>query len=89
MLRTMKNIRKRGIATVVAIALSIGAPAAAMAGSPTTTQYGGTHSQSNLGGGGGGLPLTGLDAVAIAAIGAALAGTGIAVRKLASAEQEL
>lgn len=81
--RTLTTIRKTGLALLLAVALMIGAPAAASADGPSTSQYAPTTSFN----GGGGLPLTGLDAIAIAAIGAALAGTGIAVRKLSAGDQ--
>jgi len=98
-----RSARRPRIAAVMAIAaaLALAAPVAAQAADATKAQYGTAASQvgGDVGGGQsqpsglqqevvGGLPFTGLDVIALAAVAVALTSMGLALRRL-TAERQL
>jgi hypothetical protein len=89
--RNLVDAYRRILLTAIVV-VSVLAPAAAMAASPTSAQYDDTLQLVSQGGGGGGtgtasttsgggLPFTGLDVAVLAAIALALTAAGLVLRR--------
>jgi hypothetical protein len=98
MIRSNRSFRRVCVLLIAMFAVSIAAPAGALAQNidPTDEQYGNGVVGVAAGGSEGGgsdsgissLPFTGLDVAAIAAIGAGLVGAGLLVRRAARTRED-